>query len=68
MLRSDAATWAELAVWRLLYVFLHHLGHLHGVIGDYTIDGRGDSSLAAFDGYRVNAAGGLKLDREIPGG
>ena len=53
---------------RLLYVFLHHLGHLHGVIGDYTIDGRGDSSLAAFDGYRVNAAGGLKLDREIPGG
>ena len=50
---------------RLLDVFFHHLGRLHGVIGNYTIDGHGDSSLATFDGYRVSDAGSLVLDREI---
>jgi hypothetical protein len=50
---------------RLLDVFFHHLGVIHGVIGDYTIDGKGDSSLATFDGYRVSASGTLVFNREI---
>jgi ABC-type branched-subunit amino acid transport system substrate-binding protein len=50
---------------RLLYVFFHDLGAIRGVIGSYTIDGRGDSSLRTFDGYRVSASGALVLDREI---
>ena len=50
---------------RLLDVFFHHLGVIDGVIGSYTIDGRGDSSLQTFDGYRVSAAGALVFDREI---
>ncbi|HXR13030.1 MAG TPA: hypothetical protein VN740_00135 [Solirubrobacteraceae bacterium] len=50
---------------RLLAVFFHHLGAIRGVIGDYTIDGNGDSSLRTFDGYRVSAAGALVFDREI---
>jgi ABC-type branched-subunit amino acid transport system substrate-binding protein len=49
----------------LLSVFFHHLGLIHGVIGNYTIDGSGDSSLRTFDGYRVSAQGGLVLKREI---
>jgi hypothetical protein len=49
----------------LLDVFFHHLGLIHGVIGNYTIDGHGDSSLRTFDGYRVSAQGGLVLKREI---
>ena len=50
---------------RLLDVFFHHLGAIHSVIGDYTIDGRGDSSLVNFDGYRVSDRGALVLDRRI---
>ena len=42
-----------------------HLGEIHGVIGDYTIDPHGDTSLASFDGYRVSAVGGLVLVRRI---
>jgi branched-chain amino acid transport system substrate-binding protein len=49
----------------LLSVFFHHLGVIHGVIGNYTIDGNGDSSLATFDGYRLNAQGNLVLQREV---
>jgi branched-chain amino acid transport system substrate-binding protein len=52
----------------LLRVFFHRLGIIRGVIGDYTIDGRGDSSLATFDGYRVGADGALRLVREIRAG
>jgi branched-chain amino acid transport system substrate-binding protein len=55
---------------RLLAVFFHHLGRIDGdapgaVIGGYTIDGKGDSSLASFDGYRVGPTGGLVFDRRI---
>jgi ABC-type branched-subunit amino acid transport system substrate-binding protein len=49
----------------LLGVFFHHLGVIHGVLGNYTINGHGDSSLASFDGYRVTASGSLSFDREI---
>ena len=48
----------------LLRIFFHHLGVIHAVIGNYTINGNGDSSLRTFDGYRVTAAGGLALQRE----
>jgi hypothetical protein len=50
---------------RLLEIFFHRLGVLHGVIGDYTIDGNGDSSLQTFDGYRVSAGGALTLMQTI---
>jgi len=55
---------------RLLEVFFHHLGRVEGtapggVIGAYTIDGSGDSSLQTFDGYRVSDAGALVLQRRI---
>ncbi len=53
---------------RLLHVFFHHLGPIRGVIGAYTIDGKGDSSLQTFDGYRVSPSGTLVLDREIASG
>ncbi len=49
----------------LLRIFFHRLGLIHGVIGNYTINGNGDSSLRTFDGYRVTAAGNLALEREI---
>jgi ABC-type branched-subunit amino acid transport system substrate-binding protein len=52
----------------LLRVFFHHLGRIRGVIGDYTIDGAGDTSLSAFDGYRLAAGGGLALVGEIRAG
>ncbi|HLW95675.1 MAG TPA: ABC transporter substrate-binding protein [Solirubrobacteraceae bacterium] len=48
-----------------LGVFFHHLGVIHGVLGNYTINGHGDSSLATFDGYRVTPSGALRFDREI---
>jgi branched-chain amino acid transport system substrate-binding protein len=51
----------------LLRAFFH-LGPIHGVIGDYTIDGHGDSSLRAMDGYRVSASGQLIDPRPIPVG
>jgi ABC-type branched-subunit amino acid transport system substrate-binding protein len=54
----------------LLRVFFHHLGRIRassapGVIGSYTIDGNGDSSLRTFDGYRLTAGGGLAFVAEI---
>ena len=49
----------------LLRVFFHHLGVIHGTIGDYTINGYGDTSLARFDGYRVSG-GALVAPRPIP--
>jgi branched-chain amino acid transport system substrate-binding protein len=52
----------------LLGVFFHHLGVIHGVIGNYTINGHGDSSLSTFDGYRVTPSGALRFDREITTG
>jgi hypothetical protein len=58
---------------RLLDVFFHHLGRIQGadaggVIGSYTIDANGDSSLASFDGYRVSSAGALVFYRRISSG
>ena len=50
---------------KLLEIFFHRLGVLHGVIGDYTIDGNGDSSLQTFDGYRVSPGGALTLMQAI---
>jgi len=49
---------------RLLAAF-HRLGVIHGVIGDYSINAAGDTSLASFDGYRVSATGALVLLRRI---
>ena len=40
-----------------------HLGVIHGAIGTYTIDSRGDTSLRTFDGYRVAPGGTLRLVR-----
>ena len=37
------------------------LGEIHGVIGDYRFNANGDTSLTAFDAYRVGAAGALTL-------
>jgi len=37
----------------------------HGVLGNYTINGNGDTSLARFDGYRVGSAGQLVPARPI---
>jgi branched-chain amino acid transport system substrate-binding protein len=48
-----------------LVIAFFHLGEIHGVIGDYTINANGDTSLDSFDGYRVSAAGALVLARRI---
>ncbi|HLW95674.1 MAG TPA: ABC transporter substrate-binding protein [Solirubrobacteraceae bacterium] len=40
-----------------------HLGVIHGVIGTYTINSSGDSSLRTFDGYRLGSGGALQLVR-----
>jgi branched-chain amino acid transport system substrate-binding protein len=37
----------------------------HGVLGNYTIDAQGDTSLTAFDGYRVSSSGQLVLARGL---
>ena len=50
---------------KLLNIFFHHLGVIHGTIGDYTIEPSGDTSLARFDGYRVGSGGRLVLVRPI---
>ena len=50
---------------KLLNIFFHHLGVIDGVVGNYTINGYGDTSLNGFDGYRVSAAGRLVLVRKI---
>jgi branched-chain amino acid transport system substrate-binding protein len=49
----------------LLKIFFHHLGVIGDVLGRYTINGYGDSSLQSFDGYRVNRSGRLALVRRI---
>jgi branched-chain amino acid transport system substrate-binding protein len=49
----------------LLKIFFHHLGVVGDVLGHYTINGYGDSSLQSFDGYRVSRSGGLVLVRRI---
>ena len=37
-----------------------------GALGDYRINADGDSSLTAFDGYRVSRSGALVLAHAIP--
>ena len=49
----------------LLKFFFHHLGVIGDVLGRYTINGYGDSSLQSFDGYRVSPSGQLVLVRRI---
>jgi hypothetical protein len=49
----------------LLKYFFHHLGVIGDVLGRYTINGYGDSSLQSFDGYRVSPSGRLVLVRRI---
>jgi hypothetical protein len=49
----------------LLKIFFHHLGVIGDVLGRYTINGYGDSSLQSFDGYRVSRSGRLVLVRRI---
>lgn len=49
----------------LLKIFFHHLGVIGDVLGRYTINGYGDSSLQSFDGYRVGSSGRLVLVRRI---
>ena len=49
----------------LLKIFFHHLGVIGDVLGRYTINGYGDSSLQSFDGYRVSRSGRLALVRRI---
>jgi hypothetical protein len=54
----------------LLRVFFHHLGRIRassaaGVIGSYTIDANGDSSLRIFDAYRLTTGGALAFKAEI---
>jgi len=44
-----------------LLAAFHSLGEIHGVIGDYTINADGDTSLDRFDGYRVGSGGALIL-------
>jgi len=50
---------------KLIYAFFHRLGRRDSVLGDYTIDAHGDSSLQRFDGYRVGAGGSLVLVRRL---
>ncbi len=50
---------------KLLEVFFHHMGVIRDVLGSYTINGSGDSSLRSFDGYRVRPDGSLALVRRI---
>jgi len=45
--------------------FFTRLGRRDGVLGPYTINAAGDTSLARFDGYRVGARGTLVLVRAI---
>lgn len=49
----------------LLQTFFHELGRRDSVIGAYTIDAHGDTSLQRFDGYRVGADGSLVLVRRL---
>ena len=49
---------------KLLRAFFS-LGEIHGVIGDYRFDRAGNTSLHAFDGYRVGAGGRLVFVRAL---
>jgi hypothetical protein len=49
----------------LVDTFFGKLGARDGVLGRYTIDARGDTSLHSFDGYRVGADGSLVLVRRL---
>lgn len=42
-----------------------HLGTIHGLLGNYTINRSGDTSLDRFDGYRVGPGGHLVLAQPI---
>jgi branched-chain amino acid transport system substrate-binding protein len=44
----------------------HSLGTLSGVLGDFRFNANGDTSLTAFDAYRVTATGALTLLRTLP--
>ena len=44
----------------------HGLGEIRGVLGDFRFNARGDTSLTAFDAYRVSASGALTLERALP--
>ena len=46
-------------------VFFKRLGSRDGVLGRYTIDANGDTSLRRFDGYRAGPGGTLVLVRPI---
>jgi branched-chain amino acid transport system substrate-binding protein len=50
---------------KLIYAFFHRLGRRDSVLGDYTIDAHGDTSLQSFDGYSVGADGSLVLVRRL---
>jgi branched-chain amino acid transport system substrate-binding protein len=45
--------------------FFNRLGARDGVLGSYTINAHGDTSLARFDGYRAGRGGTLVLVRPI---
>ncbi len=49
----------------LVDTFFKRLGRRDGVLGGYTIDAHGDTSLRSFDGYRVGADGSLVLVRRL---
>lgn len=49
----------------LVDTFFTSLGTRDGVLGRYTIDAHGDTSLHSFDGYRVGADGSLVLVRRL---
>ena len=44
----------------------HSLGTIRGVLGDLHFNANGDTSLTAFDAYRVGATGALTLLRTLP--
>ena len=44
----------------------HSLGEIHGVLGDFRFNANGDTSITAFDAYRVGASGALTLLRALP--
>ena len=49
----------------LVKAFFGRLGRRDSVLGSYTINARGDISLAGFDGYRLGADGSLMLVRRL---
>jgi ABC-type branched-subunit amino acid transport system substrate-binding protein len=65
VLRAIARAKRQAAKRSALLAAFHSLGEIHGVIGNYTINGAGDTSLDRFDGYRVGSGGTLVLVRAI---